>query len=325
MSAQQEQTALTLARGLAERELAVLRALFDYKVLFTSQVAILFYRSLRRAQDKLQEMSELRLIERDQNSSQWFIRENGVRVVAVLMRKARSQIDWMPRHSWYHDGNPMDHMLGVNRFFVSLVEMSLQNDGQGLHTWTPERFVRTRSAWIKHDGFGRYLHSQGDCDFYLEFDRATEHRAQLAKKLYGYLALADYWTEDGSGQIPNLLVVVPTETRERAFDRALVTALERFELRRAKIAELPFFVTSDSFIEERGILGQVWRRLTPTEDPPLILKERISLVELPAKDASPYHLVDCFSRKFREDGRACRKPAKYRPTYPSGSSQRWVP
>ncbi len=65
-------------------------------------------------------------------------------------------------------------------------------------------------AEVKPDGFGRYLHPGGACEFYLEYDRGTEAFGALSRKLEGYLRLAAGWTEDQDlSGFPNLLLVVP--------------------------------------------------------------------------------------------------------------------
>jgi putative transposase len=71
------------------------------------------------------------------------------------------------------------HRLGVNAFFCALAEASRTLQGHCLGTWRPEHWVRTKAAEIKPDGFGRYLHPGGACEFYLEYDRATEGRGAL--------------------------------------------------------------------------------------------------------------------------------------------------
>jgi len=102
------------------------------------------------------------------------------------------------------------HRLGVNAFFCALAEASRAHDGHCLSTWQPEHWVRRRAAEVKPDGFGRYLHPGGACEFYLEYDRGTEAFGALSRKLEGYLRLAAGWTEDQDlSGFPNLLLVVP--------------------------------------------------------------------------------------------------------------------
>ncbi len=334
MTARQEQAALSTARRLDERQRAILRAIYDYKVLVTAQLRILFFNTERTCQDELKKLADLGLVEREELTAQigtgraqplWSLTESGVRVVAVMARKPRSQLKWMPRHAWHDSNALLAHQLGINRFFVSLVEASLAHPGHGLHRWSPESYLRLRDAWIKHDGFGRYLHPGGAVELYLEFDRATEHRSQLRKKLYGYIVVAGRWTEQGHEYFPNLAVVVPTERRERHFDLALCDELATLEIPETKAVDLPFFITSDERLEDQGVLGRVWRRFVPAPEhrplAPLLLQERVSLVELPARDGSPYNLSECLGRYWTDELAKARRRKRLigPPTYPAGT------
>ncbi|MCA1840040.1 MAG: replication-relaxation family protein, partial [Actinobacteria bacterium] len=230
MTARQEQEAVTTARRLGDRERAILRALYDYELLLTYQLQVLFFTSARRCQDVLRELADLKLIERDiptqsigvgRAQPHWTLTESGIHVVAVLKRLPRSKLERMPRETFFAADKQLDHLLGVNRFFVSLVQASKKHPAHGLEKWVPEKYVRTQSSWIRHDGFGRYQHEGGACDFYFEYDRATEWQGQLIKKLKGYVLMAIKWTaEEDPKQFPNLVVLVPTEKREAAFEKA---------------------------------------------------------------------------------------------------------
>ncbi len=319
MSANREQRGVFLARRLDARQRAILRMLYDHKVLLTHQIKVLFFAATRTAQAEMKKLRDLKLVDREE------LTENGVQVVAVMLRKPRSSLEWMPRKTWLESDRHLDHDLGVNRFFVSLVEASFSQAGHGLEKWVPARYITAREAgaWIKPDGFGRYHHPEEACDFYLEFDRATEWKRQLIDKLFGYLRFLGLWREGGAEGCPNLLVVVPTEFREGAFDRALAELLDRLELHPKNAVMLPFFIASEELLHHQGVLGKVWRRFVPPpKDRPLgpaLLAERASIVELPAKLAGPFDLERCLGREWTEKGRSRRGRRPRRPpTYPSG-------
>lgn len=333
MTARQEQQAVTVARRLGERERAILRALYDYELLLTYQLQVLFFSSARRCQDVLKELAQLKLIERDiptqavgigRAQPHWTLTEDGIHVVAVLKRIPRSNIDHMPRETFFETDKQFDHLLGVNRFFVSLVEASKLHPSHGLEKWVPEKYVRTASSWIRHDGFGRYQHQGGACDFYFEYDRGTEWHDQLVKKLRGYVLMAIKWTgEQDPKQFPNLAVLVPTEKREAAFDKAVKSATESLDVKEATAASLPFFITSEERLREDGILGKVWRQFSPPpSDRPLapaLLAERLSLVHLPARKVGPFDLDNCLGKKWTDSGsKAKTRRLPQPPIFPSG-------
>jgi len=330
MGARQEQAALTTARRLDDRQRAILRALWDHQVLLTAQIKILFFSSERRCQDQMRTLAELALVEKDNPSqsigvgraqAQWTLTETGIQVVAVTMRKPRSALDRMPRHTWHRGDKLLEHRLGVNRFFVSLVEASLLYPDHGLQKWVPEKYHSTTvaGAWIKPDGFGVYQHPGGACHFYLEYDRATEWSRQLKDKLTRYLKVALLWAEGELHHFPNLAVVVPTERREAAFDQALSGVIKELEVPGKVAVQLPLFITSEQLLAVRGVLGRVWRQFVPAPgDRPLaaqLLAERLSLVELPVKDPGPYDLSKCLGRRWTGSTER-RRPAPA--TYPSG-------
>lgn len=325
-----------MARRLDQRDREILRSLFEHELLVTYQIKVLFFSSLRRCQEVMRELREIGLVDRDlpterigvgKAQGHWTITEAGVHVLAVTMRKPRSRIDWMPRDTWHESDRNREHLLGVNRFFVSLVEASLRFPDHGLEKWTPEKVVESKNNWVRHDGYGRYHHPGGSCDFYLEYDRGTEWHDQLVSKLRGYLLMFERWTEKGEeslNQAPNLLVVVPGEKREAAFDRALKDALARGDFDDFTAVRLPMFITSEDRLKEQGLLGRVWRRFVPPpKDRPLaghLLAERLSLVELPAKRSGPFDLDRCLGRRWTDVGAASKlRSVPQPPTFPSGN------
>lgn len=332
MTAQQEQEAVTTGRLLDQRDREILIALFDYRLLSTSQLKVLFFSSLRRCQDAIKRLGDLHLIARDRPFQQigdgkleylWTPTEAGVRIVAATMRKARSQLDWMPRYSFHVSDRQLDHLLGVNRFFVSLVEASLLHPGHGLEKWVVAKQVQSNNNWVTHDGFGRYQHQGGACDFYFEYDRGTEWHDQLARKLRGYILMAIKWTEEGPAHFPNVLVVVPNEKREKAFDRAMKAAVESLEIPQKIAVTLPMFITSEERLAKDGMLGKVWRHFAPSPAnrplAPLFMGVRQSLVELPAQKAGPFDLEHCLGKRWTDAGARSKLRRRIPPNFPTGA------
>ncbi len=225
MSAAQKKTDLQTERraissSLDERDHAILHALLKHKVLTTHQLYVLFFRSLRRCQHRLSALKNLELISsfeprRDfgqgRSPDHHFLTELGVSVLAQRDGVPRGELPWVPDES-YKDNRNLRHRMGVNAFFCALVEASRLNEGHCLERWVPERKVKTGAGEIQPDGFGRYLHPGGACEFYLEYDRATEGPAALSEKLRSYLRFSAGWGE--GAPFPNVLVVVPRHHRE---------------------------------------------------------------------------------------------------------------
>jgi len=97
--------------------------------------------------------------------------KEGLAAIAEAKNIRASDLPWVPDHG-YRTSQMLAHRLGVNAFFCALAEASRAHQGHCLVTWRPEHWVRTKAAKVKPDGFGRYLHPGGACEFYLEYDRA---------------------------------------------------------------------------------------------------------------------------------------------------------
>ncbi|HUG88220.1 MAG TPA: replication-relaxation family protein [Actinomycetota bacterium] len=308
----------TISSEIDARDVAILRALLEHKVLTTHQIHVLFFRSRRRCQHRLSELKNERLLSsfeprRDfgqgRSPEHHFLTEHGVSILARKMGVAHGDLPWVP-DAGYEDNRNLRHRMGVNAFFCALAEASRAVEGHCLHRWAPERKVRTRAGEIQPDGFGRYLHPGGACEFYLEYDRGTEGPAALAGKLRSYLRFAAALGE--GAPFPNVFVVVPNPSREGDVGEGLATVRRKPEAK----ADLPLFVTSEELLNGRGVLGAVW--LAMDEE-----GERLALPDLPAVDAAPYDRGRCLGRSWTDPGARSRISARSEtPRFPIGSPRR---
>ncbi len=287
---------------LDERDHAILLTLLEHKVLTTDQVKSLFFRSLRRCQQRLRELRDLGLISsftprrgfgEGRPPDCLFLTKAGLNVCAKARGVRASGLSWIPDDG-YRDSQNLAHRLGVNAFFCALIEASRAREGHCLVTWRPERWVRTRTGEVKPDGFGRYLHPGGAFEFYLEYDRGTEALGALSAKLEGYLQLAAGWTDehDLTG-FPNLLFVVPEEDREDAVRSALRHTIHRLHVHSRLATSFPLWVASEDRLSKLGVLGPVWRPAATDGD-------RLSLLDLPAHPRDLYRTTRCLGRYFTD-------------------------
>jgi Replication-relaxation len=154
------------ASAIDERDLQVLLHLLEHKILTTHQITSLLFRSLRRCQHRMRELKDLGLVSSFQVGrgfgegrapACWHLTKPGLVYIADAKDVRASDLPWVPDSS-YRTNKLIAHRLGVNAFFCALAEATRALQGHFLHTWRPEHGVRTRSAEIKPDGFGRYLH-----------------------------------------------------------------------------------------------------------------------------------------------------------------------
>jgi hypothetical protein len=288
--------------SLDERDHALLLSLLEHKVLTTHQIKNLYFRSFRRCQHRMKELRDLDLVSsfsvgrgfgEGRPPACWFLTKPGLAEIADAKDFRVSSLPWIPDHS-YRTNKILAHRLGVNAFFCALAEASRAHVGHCLLTWRPEHWVRTRAAEVKPDGFGRYLHSEGACEFYLEYDRGTEAFGALSRKLEGYLRLAAGWAKEQElVGFPNLLIIVPEGVREGEVASALRAAVGSLHVSGSLATSFPLYVVSEDVLTELGMLGPVWRH--PATD-----GERFSLVDLPARPCDPYRSTRCLGRYFTD-------------------------
>ncbi len=242
----------------------------------------------------------------------WFLTKLGLSELAEAKAVRVSDLPWVPDRS-YRSSQMLAHRLGVNAFFSALAEASRGREGHCLLTWRPEHWVRTRAAEVKPDGFGRYLHPAGACEFYLEYDRGTEAFGALSRKLEGYLQFAAGWTEDQELLgFPNLLIIVPEGVREGEVGSALRHAIGRLHIRGSLATSFPLNVASEDQLAELGVLGPVWKHV-PTDG------DRLSLLNLPAR-RDTYRASPCLGRYFTDadaDSRRRIAPVSTTPRFPA--------
>ena len=310
------------ARILDERDHAILLSLLEHKVLTTEQIKSLYFRSLRRTQHRLKELRGLGFIAsfiprrgfgEGRPPDCLFLTKAGLNACAEARGVRASELPWIPDED-YRGSQNLAHRLGVNAFFCALAEASRAHEGHCLLTWRPEHWARTRAAEVKPDGFGRYLHPAGACDFYLEYDRGTEAFGALSRKLEGYLRLAAGWTEEQEiTGLPNLLLIVPEGVREGEVGAALRHAIGSLHVRGSLASSFPLHVASEDQLTEQGVLGPAWRHLATNGD-------RLSLVDLPAQPRDLYPTTRCLGRYFTDaDGNRWRRisPASSTPRFPA--------
>jgi hypothetical protein len=291
------------ASAIDERDLQVLLHLLEHKVLTTHQITSLHFRSLRRCQHRMRELKEMGLVSsfsvrrsfgEGRAPACWYLTKLGLVEIADAKDVRTSDLPWIPDQS-YRSSKVLAHRLGVNAFFCALAEASRALQGHCLATWRPEHSVRTRAAEVKPDGFGRYLHPDGACEFYLEYDRATEARGALSRKLEGYLRLAAGWTrEQELTGFPNLLVLVPEEEREGEVASAYRSATTSLHATGSLTSSFPLYVGSEDRLTELGVLGLVWKPVITDGD-------RLSLVDLPAGPRDLHPAARCLGRYFTDD------------------------
>jgi hypothetical protein len=176
--------------------------------------------------------------------------------------------------SAFHHAYHLEHAMGVNSFFASLIAASEQLPDQGLYHWLGDDGVRRafseQDPELAPDGFGRYLTESAEIGFHLEWDAGTEPPTRLRAKARAALGAAR----------GHVLWVAPWPAREQT----IRSALERESSGRVT----GFWTTHAGLLRDQGPLDAVWRALEQAE--------RRTLTALPGRARSALEIEDCLGK-----------------------------
>jgi hypothetical protein len=153
----------------------------------------------------------------------------------------------------------LDHTVGVNRFFVSLIVAG----GKGA-----PRLVRWLSAseaaqrftcgdvphWLRPDGAGDVCWQGKVRRFYLEWDRGTTRWPEMVDKCRLYAAYYANLARTGVENGPDVLMVTTSPVRENIIWRTLTTAFVE-----ANASPGHILTSVDPLVARMGPMAGVWR------------------------------------------------------------------
>jgi hypothetical protein len=282
------------------RELVLLTMLYEHRYLTTEHLRVLFFPSLRAAQQRLRWLAvEQRLVMRwpvfepvatgpgpapnfwglRRRPSVFLLTDLGAALVASYRRLDPRVV---VRRAFYtaERERTLEHSLETNAFWVDLAVAARELPDQGLYHWVGDDAMRRnhqeRGADLAPDGWGRYLVGDAEVRFSLEWDRGTEPPQRLRQKAAAHLELA------GDARGGNVLVVVPGATRELSVRAAITRALT--DGRRVR-----FWTAHTGLLREHGPLGAVWLEVEGGG-------RRCALAELPARAGTGLRVEDCIGK-----------------------------
>jgi hypothetical protein len=256
-----------LAGRLTARDRAIIRLLHEHRLFTTGQLAEVFFHSLDRAEHRLRELTQARVVSRFRPHSRHgegsapFHYVLGPMGAAVLAAEQSTEV----RRLGHRQDKALEiahsqrlaHVVGVNGFFTALVASARQNRSQAappatLTAWWSERACARRWGQIvRPDGYGRWQEGESEVDFFLEYDRGTEPLDRLAAKLHAYGELAD------ASEIPTpVLFWLPSSGREVSVRQALAGA--------SRWNSVPFVVATASPTLALGPAEAAWLPLGHT-------------------------------------------------------------
>lgn len=256
---------------LTDRDRRILQLVADHRVLTTDQLAVLEFGSRTRAQHRLHELYALDVLWRFRfprvagGSYPWHyaLGYTGARLLAaakaVRPPRPTEHVQLLER---LVESPKLRHQLGVNDFFVSLVDYAQrqgwpkpgQPGGGGLEVWRSEGWITEfHSDQVRPDGFGSWLETDQLTPFYLEYDTGTESLDRVAAKLSGY----DRACRAASYPVFGVVLFTLATTRREAGVRAVLTRTLAGLDSRLLVA-----TTARDYGHPDGPAGPVWAPVT---------------------------------------------------------------
>jgi hypothetical protein len=258
-------------RPLSDRDLAILLAIDQYRSLDRDHVTDLFFPGRRSAELCLKDLLWRGLVHRwpveqaqasPLTPSVYALTTSGARHIAKLReqdprpvceraRRAREQA--------YH----MRHDLEANRFFTKLAAGACGLADQGLYHWLGEATCRSayeRDGSPPSDGWGRYLLSDREITFDLEWDRGRRN-----------------------ADLHHVLFVAPTRVREGELHDLISPVFPPY------VNLCRFWTTAVETVSSIGWLGAVWLQIA---GPP----HRYAFADMPGFPRGPRSAGDSIAK-----------------------------
>jgi len=192
-------TPVTTLKELTRRDLLLLTVLHEHQVLTADQIARLSFPSLDRAQQRLRQLADRGILDRFRagirpGSQSWRYTLGPIGAAIIAAERGRAA----PRPAAHAErvlrlarSPRLEHLLGVNEFFIALAHHARDHPTQSLRWWLNEhRATDLCTGLARPDGFGTWSehHPTGvrEISFFLEYDTGTEPLRRLIDKLPGY-------------------------------------------------------------------------------------------------------------------------------------------
>ncbi len=285
----------TLLPSLTTRDVLILNALYQYRYLDRYQVQELFFPSPRTSQRRIKWLKVHHLIHRwlalqppgwRRHHSVLLLSIRGAFVLAACLGEHPDRFVRRSRHAQEHCLH-LAHDLEVNSFFVALTAASRPLTTQGLYHWVGEescrRVYRERGRDLTPDGWGRYLTTEGEVMFFVEWDRGTESPQRLGAKVSGYVR---HFLGRRNADLHHVLFLAPGPAREVAI-RKVIDQLRPSAIQRPICR---FWTTNLDYLHDRGPLGEIWQSVDgePTT--------RLALRTFAAQPRSARRVEDCVGK-----------------------------
>ena len=221
---------------LTERDVAVVLAVYAYRVLRRDQIQRMFFTGKNTANERLKRLYQHGYLDRrwlpveyGQGSSQalYLLAERGAQLVAASVGVDRAAIDWKDAHNRVRSPF-LEHLLMTNEVRLALT-LAARRHGYAVERWLDEETLKAHAEGVnvtREDGTARHVPLVPDgyfsldlgdrrAHFFLEIDRATEANRRWADKVRAYQRYAHSGRYAARYQARSLRVLSVTTGRKR--------------------------------------------------------------------------------------------------------------
>jgi hypothetical protein len=285
-----------LANHLTDRDREIALALYEHRILTSSQLTLLFFSGRRRAMDRLLFLYRSRVLDRfyppgpfalGKPQAHWLLDEAGAHIAVACLGIDRKHLGWKSRENW--GSHPqLAHRLEMNSFVTDLIAATLPHRSLGVADWWGSGSVKDQmpdDVPVVPDARFMFATPGGVVDCVLEWDRATECGSVLEHKLRMY--------GKASGRSHDrccVLFVVPSARRVRTLEAAMDRAATMPQFGKP----WPVFVATVPELREFGPLGPIWQPLNERRAP-------LRIEALPASDLEPFDPAGALGRRWHKD------------------------
>lgn len=265
---------------LSPRDLEILRSLYTYRFLTSTQLAKMFFSSKSFADRRLRKLYDHGFLDRIQRPvtegksellySLW---TEGARVLSKKLNMSRQELGWSKSKNRVR-GEFLEHELEVTQFRLAIEEACKDNEGYSLMEWRNKEELKFKKGNISYgekvrergkniilipDAYFVLRTPKGIAHFFLEIDRYTETASKVfRRKMVGYKVYLErgLFRDRFGGKNFRVLTITTNNTRLKS----LITVTRELGL------GIMYWFTTSHGIAPETILGKIWVRAdTPVE------------------------------------------------------------
>jgi hypothetical protein len=270
---------------LTERDMKLIQAVYEYRVLTTQQLKTLFFPSLHRAYARLEALYHHGFLERQflgvyadkMNTPILYLLDR--RGAELLQAELGLEVTWS-RESKQVTSQFLEHTIAINSVRVAVAKACEQQTGFKLLTWKGENDLkadydyvsirttggRVKSVSVIPDSYFVLETPRGQAHFFLELDRGTMTTQRFKTKVLAYQAYYQGGGYQRRYSARSLRILTVTTSYARAMNLQRITE-------EAEGKQRFWFTTLEQVTPETTLANSIWKVATKVGEYPLVGQE----------------------------------------------------